>query len=138
MIDVAQICEIIMLCIFGASWPFNISKSIHSRTAKGKSVMFEILVVIGYGFGLYSKIWTWQQGGAHSPACRAFIRCLWQSSAKLAIVPIQDLCGYGGDTKMNRPGRAEGNWTFRITDESLQSIDTDWLLEMNRIYKRLS
>lgn len=81
---------------------------------------------------------SWQQGGAHSPACRAFIRCLWQSSAKLAIVPIQDLCGYGGDTKMNRPGRAEGNWTFRITDESLQSIDTDWLREMNRIYKRLS
>ena len=25
--------------------------------------MFEILVVIGYGFGLYAKIWTWQKSG---------------------------------------------------------------------------
>ncbi|MDD2414901.1 MAG: 4-alpha-glucanotransferase [Eubacteriaceae bacterium] len=79
---------------------------------------------------------AWQQGGSDSPSCHAFIRCLWQSPAKVAIVPIQDLCGYGGDTKMNRPGRAEGNWTFRTTEESLQSIDTDWLRELNRIYKR--
>ena len=63
MIDVPQICEIIMLCIFGASWPFNIAKSLHSRTAKGKSVTFEILVVIGYCFGLLSKIWIYGETG---------------------------------------------------------------------------
>lgn len=63
MIDVAQICEIIMLCTFGASWPFNIAKSVRSKTAKGKSVLFEILVVIGYCFGLYAKIWTYMRTG---------------------------------------------------------------------------
>lgn len=61
MIDVAQICEIGMLCIFGASWPFNIAKSLRSRTAKGKSVIFELLVILGYGFGLYGKIWAFRQ-----------------------------------------------------------------------------
>ena len=45
-----------MLVCFGISWPFNIAKSIRSRTAKGKSVIYEILVVVGYFFGLAAKI----------------------------------------------------------------------------------
>lgn len=63
MIDVAQLCEIAMLCIFGASWPFNIAKSIRSKTTKGKSVVFELLVILGYCFGLFGKIWTYRQTG---------------------------------------------------------------------------
>lgn len=50
-----QICETVMLVCFGLSWPFNISKSWKSRTAKGKSVLFEIFVIIGYLFGLAGK-----------------------------------------------------------------------------------
>ncbi len=45
-----------MLVCFGVSWPFNIAKSLRSRTAKGKSVVYEILVVVGYFFGLAAKI----------------------------------------------------------------------------------
>ena len=44
-----------MLVCFGVSWPFNIAKSLRSRTAKGKSVIYEILVVVGYLFGLTAK-----------------------------------------------------------------------------------
>ena len=47
----AQAFEAIMLICFGISWPFNIAKSLRSRTAKGKSLQFEICVVIGYLFG---------------------------------------------------------------------------------------
>ena len=45
-----------MLVCFGVSWPFNIAKSLRSRTAKGKSVIYEILVIVGYFFGLAAKI----------------------------------------------------------------------------------
>ena len=51
----AHLFETIMLICFGLSWPFNIYKSLHARTAKGKSLQFEILVVIGYLFGLAGK-----------------------------------------------------------------------------------
>lgn len=44
-----------MLVCLGVSWPFNIAKSLRSRTAKGKSVIYEILVVVGYLFGLTAK-----------------------------------------------------------------------------------
>lgn len=44
-----------MLVCFGISWPFNIAKSLSSRTAKGKSVAFELLIIAGYLCGLVGK-----------------------------------------------------------------------------------
>lgn len=51
----AQVFETLMLICFGISWPFNIAKSLKSRTAKGKSLQFELCVVIGYLFGICGK-----------------------------------------------------------------------------------
>lgn len=51
-----QVFEMIMLVCFGLSWPFNIAKSIRSRTAKGKSVLFEIMIIIGYLSGVAGKL----------------------------------------------------------------------------------
>lgn len=51
----AQVCEMLMLICFGLSWPFNIAKSLRARTARGKSVIFEICVIIGYLCGLAGK-----------------------------------------------------------------------------------
>ena len=52
----AQFFEVLMLVCFGFSWPFNIAKSLKSRTAKGKSVAFELCIVVGYVCGLTGKI----------------------------------------------------------------------------------
>lgn len=78
----------------------------------------------------------WGAGGYYSESCRSWIRTLWQSPAQLVIVPIQDLCGFGSDTKMNAPGTANGNWSFRISQEALNSIDTEWIKKLNSIYRR--
>ena len=51
----AQVFEVLMLLCFGASWPFNISKSLKSRTAKGKSIGFELCIITGYLCGLAGK-----------------------------------------------------------------------------------
>ena len=55
--------EFLMLFCFGFSWPFNIIKAWKSRTAKGKSVMFEYLVVAGYLIGLSGKFVTYKRTG---------------------------------------------------------------------------
>lgn len=52
----AEILEVVMLCCFGVSWPFNIAKSSRSRTARGKSHIFEICVIVGYLCGLAGKL----------------------------------------------------------------------------------
>ena len=45
-----------MLVLFGISWPINIAKSIKSRTAKGKSMLFELCIFSGYVVGLVGKL----------------------------------------------------------------------------------
>ena len=52
---IAEILETVMILAFGLSWPLSIYKSVKSRTAKGKSLQFEICIVIGYLFGIAGK-----------------------------------------------------------------------------------
>jgi 4-alpha-glucanotransferase len=59
------------------------------------------------------------------------------SSAGLVIMPIQDLLGYGTDTRLNTPGKAEGNWAYRITKDQLDSIDRKRFKRLNEIYSRI-
>ncbi|MBK5242920.1 hypothetical protein [Clostridium sp.] len=51
-----SIFEAGMLICFGLAWPMNIYKSIRSRSTKGKSVTFLIIVMVGYIFGIIHKI----------------------------------------------------------------------------------
>lgn len=56
MSQISEILEIGMLISFGFSWPLNVIKSIKSRTAKGKSLWFMVLILFGYICGMVSKI----------------------------------------------------------------------------------
>ena len=51
-----EILEIAMILCFGASWPFNVIKSYRARTAKGKSLLFLILIETGYVAGIAAKL----------------------------------------------------------------------------------
>ena len=52
----SSILEAAMVIRFGASWPLSLYKSITSRTAKGKILLFECLIVIGDAFGICGKL----------------------------------------------------------------------------------
>ena len=52
---VAKILETTMLVLFGISWPFNLMKSIRTKSTKGKSLLFLILIDLGYIAGITSK-----------------------------------------------------------------------------------
>ena len=56
MILAAEVLEMLMIVSFGISWPINVIKAYRSRTAKGKSILFNYIIAIGYIFGLASKI----------------------------------------------------------------------------------
>ena len=47
------------------------------------------------------------------------IRLAMASVADVAIIPHQDLVGLGARSRMNTPGVAEGNWTFRVSQQML-------------------
>jgi 4-alpha-glucanotransferase len=37
----------------------------------------------------------------------------------MAVVPLQDILNLGSDARMNLPGRADGNWTWRFLPQQL-------------------
>ena len=60
-----DLLEALMILCFGLSWPISIAKSCRSRTAKGKSLFFEVFIWIGYVFGIVRKALLW--AGAEDP-----------------------------------------------------------------------
>lgn len=48
--------EIIMLLCFGSAWPFSIYKSWHTKKTAGKSILFLIIVFLGYIAGIINKL----------------------------------------------------------------------------------
>ncbi|MDD4689715.1 MAG: 4-alpha-glucanotransferase [Eubacteriales bacterium] len=69
-------------------------------------------------------------------ACTSIIKKIISSSAGLTIFPIQDILGYGSDTRLNIPGKSGGNWQFRITKDQLDEIDTELYNNLNILYRR--
>ena len=78
----------------------------------------------------------WASGGGRCRATKAFIKSVMSSVARLAIVPMQDLCGYGSDTRMNVPGVANGCWQYRTNYSAIDNVDRDFIRSVLRIYGR--
>ena len=53
---ITELMEAVTILCFGLSWPISIRKSLISRTAKGKSLFFEVFLLVGYAFGICRKI----------------------------------------------------------------------------------
>jgi 4-alpha-glucanotransferase len=69
--------------------------------------------------------------------CKAWIERLFQTEARLAVVPVQDLLYQGPESRMNFPGTVSpGNWAYRAKETELEVIDSQWLQKLNKRTKR--
>jgi len=85
--------EFLMLFCFGFSWPFSILKSFRSRSTKGKSLVFMLLVELGYVFGIIHK-WLYNYNWV-----------IWMYLVLFALVGA-DLCLYWRNWRIeHRPAR---------------------------------
>ena len=80
-------------------------------------------------FGFYDADWN--------RSYETILRSMFASHAGLLILPVQDLLLYGEDTRINRPGNSQGNWSYRITRDQLWEIKRDTFRGWNRLYGRL-
>ncbi|MBQ9805668.1 MAG: 4-alpha-glucanotransferase [Clostridia bacterium] len=64
------------------------------------------------------------------------LRTMFASHAGLLVLPVQDLLYFGRDTRLNRPGDSDGNWSWRLTREQAAHIPTKQLAHLNRLYGR--
>ena len=59
----------------------------------------------------------------------AMIRLAWSSVADTVIAPAQDLLGLGSEARMNVPGKATGNWSWRLA----KPIDPDAMQRLAQV-----
>jgi 4-alpha-glucanotransferase len=64
------------------------------------------------------------------------IRLAMMSVASVAITPVQDILGLGSEARMNIPGKAKGNWEWRLTDDALSRHVAERLLRLTETYER--
>jgi len=74
--------------------------------------------------------------GESAEVAPELMRLGWSSVAALAITPLQDLLNLGTGTRMNVPGRPDGNWTWRCTEEMLSPAAFLWLRDLTESSKR--
>jgi 4-alpha-glucanotransferase len=65
-----------------------------------------------------------------------FIRAAMGSVADLVVVPLQDVLALGSEARMNYPGRATGNWSWRFRAGALGDAHAERLREMVELYGR--
>ncbi|MBI5623644.1 MAG: 4-alpha-glucanotransferase [Elusimicrobia bacterium] len=64
------------------------------------------------------------------------IRLAMASIAKTAVFPAQDLLGLGDAARMNRPGKTEGNWLWRLEPGQLTHAIANRLADLTSTYGR--
>ena len=62
----------------------------------------------------------------------------WATPSRLAIAPMQDVLGLGGDARMNTPGTmGSHNWAWRVRAEALNPDVSGRLRHITQTYRRL-
>jgi 4-alpha-glucanotransferase len=64
------------------------------------------------------------------------VRLAYSSVADIAIVPLQDLLGAGHEARMNWPGKASGNWSWRYAPGALTKDVQEALRDITILYAR--
>ncbi|MDR1312898.1 MAG: hypothetical protein LBQ12_04185 [Deltaproteobacteria bacterium] len=54
--DISKFLESGMLVAFGFAWPANIVHTLRLKSTQGKSIMFLMIVFVGYVFGISAKV----------------------------------------------------------------------------------
>ncbi len=65
------------------------------------------------------------------------IRAAYLSTALYAIIPLQDILTQGTEFRMNFPGKADGNWGYRLLPNQLGEWHITMLSKLARIANRL-
>ncbi len=65
------------------------------------------------------------------------MRLAWSSVGDLALAPLQDILSLGSEARMNSPGRAAGNWSWRFHEGALHDGVLDRLADLTDLYSRV-
>jgi 4-alpha-glucanotransferase len=85
------------------------------------------------------NLWNYlkRPAGDSSEVAPALMHLAWSSPAALAIAPLQDILNLGEEARMNVPGRAQGNWRWRCTEDMLSAPVFQGLRDLTKTSRRM-
>ena len=72
------------------------------------------------------------------PDAAALLRLAYDSVAKWALAPMQDVLALPSSARMNTPGLAEGNWTWRAEESDFTAENAARLRRLAEVAGRIS
>ena len=84
------------------------------------------------------NLWNYlkRSPGETAEAAPTLMRMAWSSVAALTIAPLQDVLNLGREARMNVPGRAGGNWSWRFSEDMLSLPSFESLRELTESFRR--
>jgi 4-alpha-glucanotransferase len=76
--------------------------------------------------------------GESNDVAAALMGLAWSSVAAVSMAPLQDLLNLGPEARMNVPGRVEGNWGWRCTEDMLSDRAFERLRNLTKSSNRLA
>ncbi len=64
------------------------------------------------------------------------MRAALGSTARIAIIPLQDVLDLGSEARFNTPGAPEGNWTWRVRSDQLTPERAACLADLTSLFGR--
>ncbi len=69
--------------------------------------------------------------------CRRLVQLAIASTAKFAVIPLQDIYGLGSQARINTPSTSDGkNWIWRMEENMLRQDVALWLRQLGLLYGR--
>ena len=84
--DTTETLQALMFFSFSNSWYWSITKLLRTKSATGKSLIFALMVCIGYGLGITSLVLPWRDGGELNPLIYVFAWNLLVTLVDAALV----------------------------------------------------
>ena len=72
-----------------------------------------------------------------SELCRELIKMAYSSTARIAIIPIQDYWGLGREARMNTPSTSRGNWIWKIRNKNPYDQLAGYIRKLAVMYNRV-
>ena len=69
---------------------------------------------------------------------RAIVEGCFESVCNTCVIPMQDILGLGGESRMNLPGTVGGNWMWRMKPRAFTCEIIEWLRVMNEKTGRIA
>lgn len=81
-----EILQALMFFSFSTSWYWSIAKLLRTKSATGKSLVFALMVCIGYTLGIASLLLAWEGGSDLNPLIFVFAWNLTVTMIDAALV----------------------------------------------------